>query len=735
MNEVRAFAMTFVFCLAAAIGIGAVHASEMKAAPGAILYVDVDNASGTEDGTSWATAYTTIGAAMTASNSGDQIWVAEGTYAELVTMKANVDLYGGFSGPGATFADRDPATYPTVIDGDNVRQCAVGAENARLDGFTLYDGNSASNGGGMRNINVSNTIANCVFLSCHSATWGGAVTTGGAGPVVFEDCRFEGNSSTTLGGGAVFHGAGEATFRRCVFSGNTAIGLGGGVQLGSTPDSRGVFEDCAFIGNEVTGTGGAIVVSTFGEAELVRCLFVKNIADEDGGGVYSYAPLTVEACEFSRNEANEGGGIYQHAGTLSVTDSRFSGNNAAFDGGGLYQGGDSTATLTRCSFFGNNAKDGNGGGICGDDTSHSRIVEVLFVGNHAGSLGGGLNHDGAALEVSDATFKGNTSEERGGGFYTNNVDAVFGGCTVQGNRTGSLGGGGTCFAGAPQFTDCVFEDNTGGGGAMFFSIATVTFENTIFRRNHSEAGGALSLDNTNTTCINCLFHDNDARLGGAIGQYANTLTLNHCTLALNAAEEASAIYGSGTRVLNVTNSIIRENTGGVPLTTTGVTTTLTNSDLPTGPNYSDSPFDEDVLFYAPEYGDFRLQAGSPCIDACASTTLTEDLRGFSRVGLADMGAYERQAVEDFDGDGIPDDVEGLGDTDGDGTPDYQDDDSDNDGIPDAMDGLEDFDDDGIPNFQDDDTGTPIPGDINGDGAINAIDVQLVVNGALGIPLE
>jgi len=296
MNGARAFAVTLVICLGTTMAFGAVH------------YVDVDNSSGTENGSSWATAWTSIGHALGVADAGDEIWVAEGSYHALVTMRADIDLYGGFPGPGSTFADRDPATYPTVIDGDNVRQCVVGAENARLDGFTLYDGNSASNGGGMRNINVSNTIANCVFLSCHSATWGGAVTTGGAGPVVFEDCRFEGNSNTTLGGGAVFHGAGDATFRRCVFSGNTAIGLGGGVQLGSTPDSRGIFEDCAFIGNEVTGNGGAIVVSTFGEAELARCLFVKNIADEDGGGVYSYAPLTVEACEFSRNEANEGGG-------------------------------------------------------------------------------------------------------------------------------------------------------------------------------------------------------------------------------------------------------------------------------------------------------------------------------------------------------------------------------------------------------------------------------------------
>jgi hypothetical protein len=143
----------------------------------------------------------------------------------------------------------------------------------------------------------------------------------------------------------------------------------------------------------------------------------------------------------------------------------------------------------------------------------------------------------------------------------------------------------------------------------------------------------------------------------------------------------------------------------------------------------------DVLFCAPEYGDFRLQAASPCVNTGEVTSVTLDMRGLPRVGAPDLGAYERQAVEDWDEDSIPDDTEGMDDTDGDGLPDYQDDDSDNDGIPDATDGTYDFDDDGIPNFQDADSGTPVVGDINGDGEINAVDVQMAVNGALGIPIK
>jgi hypothetical protein len=63
-------------------------------------------------------------------------------------------------------------------------------------------------------------------------------------------------------------------------------------------------------------------------------------------------------------------------------------------------------------------------------------------------------------------------------------------------------------------------------------------------------------------------------------------------------------------------------------------------------------------------------------------------------------------ITDSDGDGIPNDVEGLGDADGDGIPNYLDLDSDNDGIPDAVEAGPDptnpidTDGDGIPDYLD-----------------------------------
>ena len=93
--------------------------------------------------------------------------------------------------------------------------------------------------------------------------------------------------------------------------------------------------------------------------------------------------------------------------------------------------------------------------------------------------------------------------------------------------------------------------------------------------------------------------------------------------------------------------------------------------------------------------------------------------------------------EDFDGDGIPDDVEiGAGDTDEDGTPDYQDTDSDNDGLSDQLEAGDDptepvdTDGDGLPDYRDldsDDDTRPdsIEGfdDCDNDGIANYIDAD------------
>ena len=66
-------------------------------------------------GTNWATALATVTQALAKAVSGDEIWVAQGTYVpgtartDSFVMKSGVSLYGGFTNGMADFSQRDPA--------------------------------------------------------------------------------------------------------------------------------------------------------------------------------------------------------------------------------------------------------------------------------------------------------------------------------------------------------------------------------------------------------------------------------------------------------------------------------------------------------------------------------------------------------------------------------------------------------------------------------------------------
>jgi hypothetical protein len=61
----------------------------------------------TGDGGTWQTAFKTIAEAMTVATSSDEIWVAKGIYSERITLKAGVQLYGGFNATETLLSARD----------------------------------------------------------------------------------------------------------------------------------------------------------------------------------------------------------------------------------------------------------------------------------------------------------------------------------------------------------------------------------------------------------------------------------------------------------------------------------------------------------------------------------------------------------------------------------------------------------------------------------------------------
>jgi len=140
----------------------------------------------------------------------------------------------------------------------------------------------------------------------------------------------------------------------------------------------------AVIGRE-GGEGAGIHNSEGAELTVINCAFQGNIAEYRGGGILNLGTLSVTNSSFSgnRGDGGEGGGISNLA-LLTVTGSTFTLNSAS-TGGGLANIG--LLTLTNSTFFRNSAQI-SGGGLCHYGTI--TITNNTFAENSAAIRGGGV---------------------------------------------------------------------------------------------------------------------------------------------------------------------------------------------------------------------------------------------------------------------------------------------------------------------------------------------------------
>ena len=90
-----------------------------------VNYVNAASTSGSPDGLSWATAYTTIGRALQDATNGDQVWVQAGTYTENPTIPDGVALYGGFAGTETSLSQRNSRLNTSTINGTSSTAATV----------------------------------------------------------------------------------------------------------------------------------------------------------------------------------------------------------------------------------------------------------------------------------------------------------------------------------------------------------------------------------------------------------------------------------------------------------------------------------------------------------------------------------------------------------------------------------------------------------------------------------
>ena len=140
----------------------------------------------------FATITQAMNAAEATTGSPHTILVGPGTYNESIIFKNNNITVESVSGPEETIIDAADIYYRCV----DVKQTAF---NCKLNGFTLQNGYTINDGGGVRIVASLFTIENCVIQSCRAEELGGAVYA--SERIVLSDSIIQDNSAGGYGGG------------------------------------------------------------------------------------------------------------------------------------------------------------------------------------------------------------------------------------------------------------------------------------------------------------------------------------------------------------------------------------------------------------------------------------------------------------------------------------------------------------------------------------------------------
>ncbi len=193
---------------------------------------------------------------------------------------------------------------------------------------------------------------------------------------------------------------------------------------------------------DATGLGSVSVVtcnSGEGPGTVLDGFTITGGTALNGGGMFNDGTSpTVTDCIFIGNLADEfGGGMYNTNGSSpAVTDCVFSGNAADSFGGGMANI-TSNPKVTNCTFIGNFGV--TGGGMGNFDNSLS-VINCTFIGN-TGVTGGGMGNFNGSPTVINCTFSGNTVSDSAGGMYNVNSNPAVANCVMWGDSPDELGSG------------------------------------------------------------------------------------------------------------------------------------------------------------------------------------------------------------------------------------------------------------------------------------------------------
>ena len=512
-------------------------------------------------------------------------------------------------------------------------------------------GYEGSGGGGIDNEGTA-TVIGSTFTN-NSAGYYAVPSYGGGllndGTVTVTNSIFTGNSASENGGG-IANQSGTLTVTDNTFTHNSCV-FGGGIS--NAPGAIAMVTNSTFTSNaspgngaEGEGDGGGLLND--GTLSVTNSLFTGNSATSYGGGLFNDGTLTVNSNTVTDNSATNGGGVfntgdYGGAGVLTVVGSTFTNDSV---------------TVTSIFYGPYGTYDGVGGGICNEGTA--TVINSTLTGNTASGpptsyfsvndVGGGVANIGT-LTVGDSTFASNSASD-GGGIWNTGM-ATVSDSTFTSNSASGLGGGyggGLYSSGTATLIDSTFTSNSANEGGGLVNFGMVTVIDSTFTGNSAGDGGGL--DNGGTAMVtNCTVSGNTSQdAGGGIANgEGGSLTLNNTIVAGNTSTSTSDNDISGTVSSTSAFNLIGDGSG---------ISNLTDLEASALNNLIGTTADPINPLLAPlaDYGGptqtMALLPGSPAIDAGSNALavdangnpLTTDQRGLPRVvgTSVDIGAFESQ---------------------------------------------------------------------------------------------
>ncbi|MCL1920454.1 MAG: VWA domain-containing protein [Kiritimatiellaeota bacterium] len=268
----------------------------------------------------------------------------------------------------------------------------------------------------------------------------------------------------------------------------------------------------------------------------------------------------------------------------------------------------------------------NGWATHGGGAQYGTLDGCVLTGNTAQYYGGGAYYG----VLNNCVLSGNQAALHDGGGA---CDSILDNCVLTGN-TAMGGGGGGSVNGA--LSNCILSGNTAGyyGGGAYYGV----LNNCVLSGNMVSGWGGGAM---NGWLCNCALTGNEAVYGG--GAFASTLYGS--TLTGNTAAYGGGVFGLEDFYSVLINCIVWGNTSGDSATGNFSDDCYLNYSCTTPmPVGGAGNIAQDPLFADAAAGDFRLQVGSPCINAGNNATDVGDvdLDGKPRIrdGTVDMGAYE-----------------------------------------------------------------------------------------------